>query len=127
MSTNWDNMDKKVWDSSEVMTEFTKLIMERAAKLRSTAGIISDTEKATTNIQNANQSAKELVQTLSQNLAEDEEDESGISDEEYEDAKNCLIDELTSLSHMAADEKNIKLAYQIERTIYDLEELFEEE
>lgn len=124
MAKKWDRMTKMAWDNSEVMQEFENRILKSVEKFRSIAGIIADTEKATDNIQKANESAKELVSTLSQNLAED--DESDITDEEFNEAKDSLIEELTHLSYAAADQKNIKLAYKIERTIFELEELFEE-
>lgn len=124
MAKKWDRMTKQAWEKSEVMKEFESRILESVEKFRSIAGIIADTEKATDSIQKANESAKELVTTLSQNLAEDED--SDITDDEFNEAKDSLIEELTHLSYAAADEKNIKLAYQIERTIFELEELFEE-
>lgn len=145
MHKKWDKMDRMVWDNSEVMQEYEKHVIELALRLdkfaqEKIASNVSEQAKdladasrtITQNVPPATQATKEFSSALG-NLSEDgeaeeesSESEDDISIEQYSAAKDSLLEELLRLSYDAADKGNIKLAYKIERRIYELEEEFSE-
>jgi len=138
MAERWDELTHRVWDNSEVMKEFEAMIISSCDRFSKLAKIVEaqnaieqgadSAKKLQQAVEPANAATQELVTTLKQSLSDDAEsaeetcDGLDISDEEYNDAKDALFAELEKLSYIAADNGNIKLAYQIERAIYDLEE-----
>lgn len=123
----WDKMDKKVWESSEVMKELEKIYKQ--SNLENLSKTINDLAQNAPKIQQATQNVKQLSDAVSKigNPAEDGEIEPEESKEcESEDsnskrshkkAKNTLLKELKKMADDAADRLDYKLAYKIERAI----------
>lgn len=139
MPEKWDEMTRRVWEKSEVMQEFEKRILDltsrfsKLAKRVEAQNVLEQGAESAKELEEAvvpaNIATQELVDTLKQNLSEDNEIDDDevtveITDEEYNEAKDALFRELESLAYDAGIGGDIKLAYKIERTLYDLEEEF---
>ncbi len=137
--SEWDYNTKKIWGASEVMQE-----LEKDFYIRRNAGINDTVEKTKKNLEEANTSASKLLKNLGeQSFAKDDEEKEEdcegvingvivvedpkdgdlvITEEEYVEAKNNLLEELIALSYEAIAEENIKLAYTIERIVDEIRE-----
>lgn len=134
--SKWDYMDKKVWDSSEVMRELERIFIKNAVdldKVQQAANAMVDAAKK------GDEAKKKMDEAVKSSVAKDGE----ISYSELEDEKNMakdqpkedsakehkkaqasLLRELSSMAEKAATSGNYKLAYKIERAIDSI--LFEE-
>jgi hypothetical protein len=133
--SQWDSMDRKSWKKSEVMCEleslvrrasdFNKVAQDSFNKLKGMSDNIEKVEKGLNKIHNQVQNlseddeAKDQPKDSPKPLAEAKK----VQDMEAK-AKKELLDELIALAEDAANKKDYKLAYKIERTIDSI--LFEE-
>lgn len=150
MSKNWPKEDRHCWEKSEVMKSFEAQILENFSKVEKFAQEklnISDVKNIKTELQGATSAAKEFNKALTgQSYADDgvatkgEEDSieqhscnaedckicskkrEDYSDDEVALAKTELLQQLRKMAQEAISERNIKLAYRIERTIAEMEE-----
>lgn len=136
--SKWDYMDKKVWDSSEVMRELERIFLKNAqdlAKVQEAANKVvkttADALKAKTELADAakiGSAAKDGEISYSEledekNMAKDQPKEADAA-KEHKKAQASLLRELSSMAEKAATSGNYKLAYKIERAIDSI--LFEE-
>lgn len=126
--SKWEKEDRSIYENSEVMMEFEKLILSRCVQLKDIY------KKAQTKLEEANKDAKELEKTLknvettakSVFSADDgeAEDSNDIEDVEPEDitisAKEEVVAELEKLAKDAFEVRNMPLLYKIERTISEI-------
>jgi hypothetical protein len=150
MSKNWPKEDRHCWEKSEVMKSFEAQILANFSKVEKIAQQklnISDVKNIKTELQGATSAAKEFNRALTgQSYADDgvgsksEEDsleqhscdasdcmicskkDSDYSDDEVALAKAEVLQQLRKMAQDAISERNIKLAYKIERTIAEMEE-----
>lgn len=126
--SNWDKMDKKSWDNSEVMKEFESIIATAVAEIQRKIEAQQESQEISRKLDTINKgvesTSKNLTTFLDQakNLAEDdpgyiEEPLAAPSAEEQALAKASLLEELNELAAQASKEGNYKLAYKIERSI----------
>lgn len=154
--SNWPKEDKKIWEKSEIMSEFESRILKNVIKAGNylkeadlkDMGTTADAVKQKADA--LNKSLQELGKTkqnLFNNFSSDhldqksEEDDAsdcamcGMSNDSDDNlcsgcyskiddsiAKNDLINSLKKMADLAIEDRNIKLAYEIERTIQELEE-----
>jgi len=142
---NWPKEDRYSWEKSEVMKEFEAQILSNYSKVEKIAqqkSLIPPETK--TELNNVLNTVKEIKQTLS-GAADDGQDNSGKhqcdeaedcavcsgssqeSSEEYSDdevklAKAEILQELQKMANDAIRNRDIKLAYRIERTIAEIED-----
>ena len=130
MST-WDKADREVWNKSEVMQELEKKIAHTALDLQSKLDKFAGIKEVTDNVKDlgthAPPAAKAVTEVASaveqlEGSAEDEVVEEEI--EELEEVAADLIQELTKLSYILADEGDVSLAYKVERVIQDIQSGF---
>lgn len=111
--------------SLEKKSAIAKILADTQAQEK-TAGVSDSAEKAKVNLEDANEAAESLLSTLGeQNLASDkdeEEEDPAITEEEYKEAKETLLLELTKMAYNAADGGDTVLAYKIERAISEITE-----
>ena len=134
MNYKWDLNDKKIWENSEVLKELEKRMIKTTFKLQKIieAQMAGEITQKVENVKKQTEQASESLGELlnqAENLAEDEEEykdeeELIITPEEHAMARESLINELRDMISQAIDKNNVKLAYQIERTIDEL--LFED-
>jgi hypothetical protein len=143
----WPKEDKYSWEKSEVMREFESKILsnysflEKYAMKPAEVKALGDQVKALkSEFSAANTAAKELNRTLTGaaddgsmnhkcDSAEDcaicqggMSDDSEYTDDEMKLAKAEILRELQKMADDAILDRNIKLAYRIERTISEVEE-----
>lgn len=133
--SKWDYMDKKVWDSSEVMRELERIFIKNAGlkEVQDAANAMVDAAKKG---DEAQKKMKEALKSPAkdgeisyseledeQNMAKDQPKEED-SAKEHKKAQASLLRELSSMAEKAATSGNYKLAYKIERAIDSI--LFEE-
>lgn len=132
--SNWSKEDLSHFNGSEVMQEFEKNIIEnlqRASilndKIAQQMPITKDISEGTKKLDEFNKKLDTTVQKL-KNLADDGEDVS--DDESIEDvdemtikAKEEIINELLKMAKKAISEGEYRVAYDIERTIDELNEV----
>lgn len=127
--SKWSKEDSSVWNNSEVMREFEGKII-KAAKYLDDISNIKNAQLAQNKLETTKKTVNEISKEVGEisnaikNLSDDGEPESNnlslteMLDSEYtEDKSSDLIDELRSMARTAIDSGNIKLAYEIERTI----------
>lgn len=146
MSKNWPKEDRHCWEKSEVMKSFEAQILANFSKIEKLANTLNP-EKMKTQYHEAAGAVGELaksVQVLNKAFAGEADD--GVADsmeqhscnaedckicskkgEDYSDdevalAKTELLQQLRKMAQEAISERNIKLAYKIERTIAEMEE-----
>ncbi len=146
---SWPKEDRYSWEKSEVMKEFESKILSNYSKIEKIAQQklnISDVKNLGTELQKANVAAKQLKETLvgsaddgglapseskdhQCNSAEDcaichsgSSKQKEYSDDEVMLAKAEIIRDLQKMASEAIKNKNITLAYRIERTIAELED-----
>jgi hypothetical protein len=144
----WDRQDRLAWDSSVVMKELEKIasIADKANQAKTSLESANVSAKNLLKTMGETSFAKDgsefdlkillkdlkkIVKSLEDHLdgrkeekeeevGEEASDHSAITEQQHALAKQRLIEELTKVSHEAADEGNIKLAYELERAIQDL-------
>lgn len=127
MSYKWDEHDKKIWESNQVLKELESRMARIGLELAKRAQVASEKlkqidESAT----KANQNIKELVQTVKTDVASDEELieseplEIPPTEAEQQVARESLIKELREMAIEASRNGNTKLAYKIERTVDEI-------
>jgi hypothetical protein len=125
--SKWEKEDKGIYENSEVMMEFEKLILSRCVQLKDIYKKAQDTklEKATQDAKELNQALKE-VETTSKNVFSADDGEVDSEEENNEDfeisAKEEVLLELEKLASDALDARNMPLLYKIERTISEITE-----
>lgn len=125
--SKWEKEDKGIYENSEVMMEFEKLILSRCVQLKDIYKKAEDTklEKATQDAKELNQALKE-VETTSKNVFSADDGEVDSEEENNEDfeisAKEEVLLELEKLASDALDARNMPLLYKIERTISEITE-----
>lgn len=123
MSDIWSKEDRAHYNGSEVFAELEKRVLETISRtdLLSKRAAASEEDVANQKAMNTElQKTKDLVANMS-----DDEALEGLGDEEVdEDLTEQVLAELRLLAESAISEKNIKLAYKIERTI---DEILEQE
>lgn len=125
--SKWEKEDKGIYENSEVMMEFEKLILSRCVQLKDIYKKAEDTklEKATQDAKELNQVLKE-VETTSKNVFSADDGEVDSEEENNEDfeisAKEEVLLELEKLASDALDARNMPLLYKIERTISEITE-----
>ena len=121
----WNKMDHKVWENSEVMKEYEKLLLKHLKKasesideaLLKEAQVASNVTQKLDGVSKSTETAAKNMNTLlnmSKSLADDQE-EPGPTEEEM--AKEALLGELYELASKASILGDHKEAYSIERTI----------
>jgi hypothetical protein len=152
MSKNWPKEDRHCWEKSEVMKSFEAQILANFSKIEKLAATTdlkamkNDIEGAAQALVGATDAASKFNKALTGNSADDgvvtkgEEDtleqhscnaeDCMICSKKSEDyaadevalAKTELLQQLRKMAQEAISERNIKLAYRIERTIAEMEE-----
>jgi predicted nucleotidyltransferase len=123
--SKWEKEDRSIYENSEVMMEFEKLILSRCVQLKDIYKKAQETkiEKATEDAKELNQALKD-VETTAKNVfsADDGEVEEESSEDITISAKEEVISELEKLANDALESKNMPLLYKIERTISEIME-----
>lgn len=131
MSKRWAKEDRNSWEQSEVMKNFESQILsnydflvkssqlkpKELVKTLGDAAVAASKLKENLKFLNEANDAKDMLEHC--------ENECSYSDDEYnnsDDVKEEIINDLESMAKDAIDNKNIKLAYLIERTIAELRE-----
>ena len=149
MSKNWPKEDRHCWEKSEVMKSFEAQILANFSKIEKLAQQklnISDVKNMKTELIDASKAAEVFNKALGQSYADDGVGIKGQEDsvEQHScDAEDCMIcskkgedyaadevalaktellQQLRKMAQEAISERNIKLAYRIERTIAEMEE-----
>jgi hypothetical protein len=133
----WPKEDRYSWEKSDVMREFESRILSNYATLEKMAQQkkldINSVKAVGAELQKVKQTAQELSAMFADDgQADHTEDcavcqsESEINDE-YTDnevalAKSEILSELRKMADNAIMDRDIKLAYRIERTISEIEE-----
>jgi hypothetical protein len=136
--SKWNKTDNDIWKNSEVMTEFEKILLKAMFKIeneiKESNQLKTSQQDITKKLDNINKSVKSTSDSMNKfidsakNLAKDKKKDDAEVDEpdevsyeptpeEQKIAKENLLAELNQLASKAADERNYKLAYKIERTI----------
>ena len=130
--SKWEKEDRSIYENSEVMMEFEKLILSRCVQLKD---IYKKAQES--NVKKTTKEVKELGAALDKvrdtaediglgNAVVDEEaeDSNDVKDVESEDitisAKEEVVAELEKLAKDAFEVRNMPLLYKIERTISEI-------
>jgi len=130
--SKWEKEDRSIYENSEVMMEFEKLILSRCVQLKD---IYKKAQES--NVKKTTKEVKELGAALDKvrdtaediglgNAVADEEaeDSNDVKDVESEDitisAKEEVVAELEKLAKDAFEVRNMPLLYKIERTISEI-------
>lgn len=130
--SNWDKMDKQVWEQSEVFQEYEKHLIKAALQIQHKIEAQQQTQEISRKLDTINKGVESTSKNLNsfletaKNLAQDNPEE--ITDESEEvvleptpeeqaQAKAALLEELNELAAQACRKGNYKLAYKIERSI----------
>ena len=140
MANRWEKEDRVVWKKSEVMQELERKVLDNMHRFEEMARKAS-VDKSASAFENASRNwtptqwkeykgdnnalidaeliddAEEADSDLVDNEVVDNEADDGVT-------KEAMVDELRQMAQVAISKGNIKVAYQIERTI---EEILEEE
>lgn len=129
--SKWEKEDRSIYENSEVMMEFEKLILSRCVQLKDIYKKAQESkiEKATEDAKELNKTLKEVESTAKTVFSADDgevEESNDIEDVDSEDitisAKEEIISELEKLAKNAFEVKNMPLLYKIERTISEIME-----
>ncbi len=126
--SKWEKEDRSIYENSEVMMEFEKLILSRCTQLKDIYKKAQDTklEKATQDAKELNQALKEVETTSKSVFSADDGEVETQEAEDLEDmtisAREEVLSELEKLASDALDAKNMPLLYKIERTISEIME-----
>ena len=129
--SKWEKGDRSIYENSEVMMEFEKLILSRCVQLKDIYKKAQESkiEKATEDAKELNKTLKEVESTAKTVFSADDgevEESDNIEDVDSEDitisAKEEIISELEKLAKNAFEVKNMPLLYKIERTISEIME-----
>jgi len=118
----WSKEDVNVFNRSEVMREYEKLLINSALTMEKLIKLSQEKKLDETNaeLDSAIEKAEKLKGLLG-NAAEDGEVLPGAEDsKEDPQAKEDMINDLTALAREAAEEGNYKVAYKIERAITEI-------
>ena len=132
MANRWEKEDRVAWTRSEVMQELEKKVLDNMRRVEAMAQKISLADeqaiKGITNNPSLSDAQKvNAIEGIANNPLDDALEDSDASDDiEVDDevTKEAMVEELRSMVQAAISKGNIKVAYQIERTI---EEILEEE
>ena len=131
MSNTWSKEDRLHYESSEVMQELEKRVLETINRVDILQGKIAldtnEIREKTTAVKELGKAMSEagLTDTAQDHIADDESAEDGlIEDGEDNLLEQEVVNDLRMLANTAIEEGNIKLAYKIERTI---DEILEQE
>ena len=132
MSNRWEKEDRAVWEKSEVMQELEKKVLDNMRRVEAMAQKISLAEGAVSSIMGDPtltdsqkvEGAKAVTSPLSDAELVDEPEENELDSQEEEATQELMLNELRQMAQVAISKGNIKVAYQIERTI---EEILEDE
>jgi hypothetical protein len=145
MFKRWSKEDRGSWERSEVMKELESQILakyatvEKFAQAKPNLPNPSQVKEVTKAVSELNTEADKLSKTLSGSAADDGAVEKkctcddtsdqmcavcgdSYSDDEVSMAKDEIINELQRMADEAISNRNIKLAYKIERTIAEMKE-----
>jgi hypothetical protein len=126
--SHWDYMDKKVWESSEVMQELEKIFIKEA-DVQKKIQDLNNLTNAAANAAKAGKALKDSGLMADDGAAEVEEKpkkekvkktKKKISKKSHKKAKAQLMSELKHLSMNAGLAGDHKLAYSIDRAIDEL-------
>ncbi|MDB2481562.1 hypothetical protein N9W84_00180 [bacterium] len=126
--SKWEKEDRSIYENSEVMMEFEKLILSRCTQLKDIYKKAQDTklEKATQDAKELNQALKEVETTSKSVFSADDGEVEAQETEDLEDmtisAREEVLSELEKLASDALDAKNMPLLYKIERAISEIME-----
>ena len=129
MSKSWSKEDRYHYGKSEVMQELEKRVISNLHRLdilrkKAQDNSAQNAEALSAALDKATESAKALKSEVA-NLAEDDVvAEDALREGEEEQNRQEVVNDLRDMVQAALDEKNIKLAYKIERTI---DEILEQE
>ena len=129
MSKSWSKEDRYHYGKSEVMQELEKRVISNLHRLdilrkKAQDNSAQNAEALSAALDKATESAKTLKSEVA-NLAEDDVvAEDALREGEEEQNRQEVVNDLRDMVQAALDEKNIKLAYKIERTI---DEILEQE
>jgi hypothetical protein len=126
MSNRWEKEDRAVWEKSEVMQELEKKVLDNMRRVEAMAQKIAqdaDTQAKATAVMNSDAPPAEKKEII-KNLVDDEPEENELDSQEEEATQELMLNELRQMAQVAISKGNIKVAYQIERTI---EEILEDE
>ena len=143
MKKRWPNEDRNSWNKSEVMKEFESQILSKYAFLEKVSQMntkipnASQIKEVTKAVSDLNVETGKLSKNLGGSAADDglvgkkcscdntsdqmcEACMEQFKADDVAEAKDGLIDELQAMADEAIRNKNIKLAYKIERIISDV-------
>ena len=131
MANRWEKEDRVAWTRSEVMQELEKKVLDNMRRVEAMAQKISLADATQAVVNNPTMSPEDkgkVLKEMNSPLDDALEDSDVFDDNEADDTeevtKEAMIEELRSMVQAAISKGNIKVAYQIERTI---EEILEEE
>ena len=144
MYKSWPKEDRHCWQKSEVMSEFEKKIISNAALLEKLSQQKLDLKSIKTDLEGATKAAKELNKELVGSAADDGTVHATKKNESKEEpqcddadcptckekknimqtavAKKEILQHLNKMAQKAISEKDIVLAYRIERAIAEVED-----
>tara|TARA_A100001011_G_C14266949_1_gene825117 strand:- start:886 stop:1284 length:399 start_codon:yes stop_codon:yes gene_type:complete len=131
MANRWEKEDRVAWTRSEVMQELEKKVLDNMRRVEAMAQKISLADATQAIVNNPTMSPedkgkvlKEMNSPLDDALEDSDVSDDNEADDTEEVTKEAMIEELRGMVQAAISKGNIKVAYQIERTI---EEILEEE
>ena len=131
MANRWEKEDRVAWTRSEVMQELEKKVLDNMRRVEAMAQKISLADATQAVVNNPTMSPedkgkvlKEMNSPLDDALEDSDVSDDNEADDTEEVTKEAMIEELRGMVQAAISKGNIKVAYQIERTI---EEILEEE
>jgi hypothetical protein len=152
MSKNWPKEDRHCWEKSEVMKSFETQILANFSKIeklanaldaKNTETVMKNTAVAAAQATTAIKNFKQELNSADDGLVESAIHESDTLEQHSCNAEDCMIcskkggdyaadevalaktellQQLRKMAQEAISERNIKLAYRIERTIAEMEE-----
>ena len=129
MSKSWSKEDRYHYGKSEVMQELEKRVISNLHRLdilrkKAQDDSAQNAEALSAALDKATESAKTLKSEVANLAKDDVVAEDALKEGEEEQNRQEVVNDLRDMVQAALDEKNIKLAYKIERTI---DEILEQE
>ena len=135
MANRWEKEDRLVWKRSEVMQELEKKVLDNMRRVEEMAQKAAMNKSATFDETSRNWTPQQWGEF--HKSKESPLDDAGLIDDELEDSddledgssdlddghaitQEAMIDELREMAQAAISKGNIKVAYQIERTIKEI-------
>ena len=132
MPNSWSKEDRLHYESSEVMQELEKSVLETINRVdilqrkSAAAGTEQQTQELQALEEQAIATGKAVdnvgkgVAAAQDHIADDESAEDGLVEDDEDSLQDEVINDLRMLASAAVEDGNIKLAYKIERTIDEI-------